>query len=235
MKALKTSHSLLIKRTAFLFLASFIALATAKESQPVTPFSSSSEASLTALEIGKIYSTSYKLEKEERYEAAIAVLYPVLKNFPTTYTVNYRIGWLSYLSGKYANALASYQTALNVVPSSLEIINSTALVHSARSDWKKMEISAKKAIEIDYYNYNANLNMLYSLSKQNKWDLVESYSNKMLGIQPSNSQFLFHLGQAYFEKGEHQKSGALFESVWILNPYHIQNLEYLKKLKEQKK
>ena len=223
------------KQITLLFLiTTLITLATAEKSTTIAPFSSSSETSLTALEIGKIYSTSYKLEKEERYEAAIAVLYPVLKNFPTTYTVNYRIGWLSYLSGKYTNALASYQKALNVVPTSLEIINSTALVHSARSNWKKMEITAKKAIEIDYYNYNANLNMLYSLTKQNKWDLVESYSNKMLGILPSNSQFLFHLGQAYFEKGEHQKSGALFESVWILNPYHIQNLEYLKKLKEQK-
>ena len=65
---------------------------------------------LTDAEIRDAYYKSYNYEKIQNYSDAINALMPVYNEFPNTYTVNLRLGWLYYLSTNYANAIKAQHT-----------------------------------------------------------------------------------------------------------------------------
>ena len=71
----------------------------------------------------------------EKYEEAINSLNPVYEEFPETYTVNFRLGWLYYLDKKYANAMEHLQKALKIYPSSVEAMNTMDLIFAAKEEW----------------------------------------------------------------------------------------------------
>lgn len=182
---------------------------------------------LSSQEISKYYLSSFDLESKENYQDALTVLFPVAKQYPDSYTINYRQGWLNYRMGKYSNAMKHYQKALHAAPSSIELLNSIALVHKAQSNWSKMESSSKKAISIDHYNYYANLNLIHALISQKKYAQAQEVCFKMLTLYPSSSEILFQTGHTFFLEDHVEKSLYYLESAWILNPYHQKTQELL--------
>ena len=119
-------------------------------------------------DVQSAYKKSYDYEIMEKYDKAINVLGEVYRNYPDTYTVNYRLGWLYYLNKKYTNALENLQKALNVFPSSVEVLNTIDLVYAAQEEWSKLEGNAMRVIQIDYYNNYANYWYSFALKKQGK-------------------------------------------------------------------
>ena len=66
------------------------------------------------------YQSSYRYEQAQAYDDAVRALLLHYESRPQSYTVNLRLGWLYYLSGKYASSERHYQTAIKVAPDSLE-------------------------------------------------------------------------------------------------------------------
>ncbi len=119
-------------------------------------------------EISKAYKKSYDFETIAKYDKAVAALKEVYQIYPETYTVNLRLGWLYYMNGNFANALQHLNTALEISPFSVEILNTILLVRVAQLDWSTVETQALRVISIDTMNLTANYWYCYALRmKQN--------------------------------------------------------------------
>ena len=182
---------------------------------------------LSPVEINEAYHQSYTLEKAQNYLKAIEVLTPVIKSYPNGYTINFRMGWLTYLNGNYANALKYYRKALAVYPASIEVLGSISLVYKARLDWKKVEEENYKILKIDYFNLTANYWYIKALQVQKKYDQAEKVCHKVLSVYPTAVNFLYLLGENCYYMGRKDDALSYFGSVYTLDPYNIGAKEYL--------
>ena len=174
-------------------------------------------AELSFKEIQSAYNSSYTYETATKYKIAISSLNKVIKEYPKGYTVNYRLGWLYYLSGNYANSIKHLNIALFTYPYSVEILNTLNLVNVARLDWGKVEVQSANIFKIDYYNYYANYWYTIALMRQKKYDQAIKISNKMLSVFPSNVTFLITLAESTYLNGSVADALLIFESAVILD------------------
>ena len=173
------------------------------------------------------YTASYQLEKKRDYKGAMHALNPVMKAYPSGYTVNYRSGWLAYCDSNYTDAFSFLRKAQLVCPSSLEILNCLTLVHAAKEEWTNVEKEALKALKIDYYNSIANYWYARSLMINGKYKLSEEVSRKMLAVFPTSVLFLSTLGETLYAAKKYDESKEIFLSCIILDPYNESAKKYL--------
>ena len=178
-------------------------------------------------DIQTCYYKSYKYESSEKYSKAIEALADVFANFPNTYTENYRLGWLYYLDGKFANAVEHLKSALLIYPSSLEVLNTINLIYAAREDWEKVEEQSAQILQIDYYNEYANYWYSYSLKMLEKYELAIKINRKMLTVFPTSVTFLQELAVNLFLNDEKEESKQIFETLIILDPTNTTATSYL--------
>ncbi len=189
-----------------IFLVVFTSLITAEE--------------LSSSKIDKCYSSSYELEYQQRFSEAIQALSPILKAYPNGYTINYRMGWLSYLNGNYANAQRYFKKALVIYPASLEVMNVICMVHAAQKSWSALEEQSKRMIKVDYFNIEGNKWYAFALRMQKKISQSKKVDQKMLLIYPTSTLFLTKLGICYFEEGDMKNAKITLGSVLTLDPYN---------------
>ncbi len=173
-------------------------------------------AEMTQKEIEEAYNGSIKYEGAQKYDKAISALNGVYKDYPGGYTVNYRLGWLYYLSGNFANAQKNLEAALLVYPYSVEVMNTVNLINVAKMDWPQVEVQSAKVFKIDYYNYYANYWYGIALLRQKKYDLAIKQAEKVLAVFPTYVEFLNILAESKFLKGEKEEALKIFEGVMIL-------------------
>jgi tetratricopeptide (TPR) repeat protein len=169
-------------------------------------------------EIQNAYYYSYSLEKIQDYYGAAHALLPVFNTYPKGYTVNYRMGWLYYLNGNFADALNYLKTALTIYPASVEVMNCISLVYKARLEWAKVETQNFAIIKIDYFNQTANYWYAYALIMQKKYDIAEKVCRKMLTVFPTSVLFLNELGELLYYKKDFTQALTMFNSSLILQP-----------------
>lgn len=178
--------------------------------------------------ISNAYYVSYNLESQQRYSDAIKALSVVKKKYPNGYTVNYRLGWLSYLNGNYADARKYYEVALSQYPSSVEIRKALILLEVARKDWKSVEKEARAGRAIDYYNIDFNYWQIVALKAMNQIDTAKKVAEEISLLYPTNTNILVQLAIIYKLKGNIDKSVALVNSVLILDPNNPEALSLKK-------
>jgi tetratricopeptide (TPR) repeat protein len=188
---------------------------------------------LSQQQIEKAYYESYAFEKAQYYAGAISAMYPVLTAYPKGYTVNFRLGWLSYLNGNYSDALRYYKTALAVYPAAIEVMQCISLVHKARASWVEVEAVNAMIIKIDYFNQTANYWYAVALKVQKKYDLAEKVCRKMLTVFPTSVSFLNELGENLYYKKDKAQALAMFLSVKVLDPQNENAKKFIATLSEK--
>jgi tetratricopeptide (TPR) repeat protein len=183
--------------------------------------------------IEKAYYESYAYEKAQNYPGAIRAMYPVFTAYPKGYTVNFRLGWLSYLNGNYSDAQRYYKTALAVYPAAIEVMQCISLVHKARADWAEVEAENAIIIKIDYFNQTANYWYAIALKAQKKYDLAEKICRKMLTVLPTSVNFLNELGENLYYKKDYTQAFTMFLSVRVLDPQNENAKKFIALLSEK--
>ena len=182
---------------------------------------------LTDAEIRDAYYKSYNYEKIQNYSDAINTLMPVYNEFPNTYTVNLRLGWLYYLSTNYANAISHYDRSIKISPYSLEAKLGRLLPLLAQHRYGEVEKEAFQILNVDYYNYYGNLRLAYALRMQQKFDVAVKITQKMLVIYPIDVQFLTEFALGKIGLGETDEAMAVFSNILILDPENVTAKSYL--------
>ncbi|MCB0265528.1 MAG: hypothetical protein KDH95_17720 [Calditrichaeota bacterium] len=182
---------------------------------------------LTDAEIRDAYYKSYNYEKIQNYSDAINTLMPVYNEFPNTYTVNLRLGWLYYLSTNYANAISHYDRSIKISPYSLEAKLGRLLPLLAQHRYGEVEKEAFQILNVDYYNYYGNLRLAYALRMQQKFDVAVKITQKMLAIYPIDVQFLTEFALGKIGLGETDEAMAVFSNILVLDPENVTAKSYL--------
>lgn len=177
--------------------------------------------------VRQAYAASYRYETAGNYKDAFRALFPVYKQYPSSYTVNLRFGWLNYLMKNHADAAAYYQTAEKALPTSLEPKLGLAAVYLAQEEWEKAEEKCNEILKTDYYNYYGNLRLALALQGQKKYAQAESVARKMLAILPTDVTFLNTLAVNLYLQGKYEEAYSLFYNVTILDPENITAKGYL--------
>ncbi|CAK0771662.1 Tetratricopeptide repeat protein [Azospirillaceae bacterium] len=191
-------------------------------------FISSVALALTQDEVRQAYYRSYTYERMASYEDAIKALIPVFDAYPEGYTVNLRLGWLYYLRGNYANAIEHYRKAGRLSPLSLEARLGLLNPLIAQDRVQEAIDLSRQILEIDRYNYTANLRMVTLLRRQGKRDIAERLCLDVLAVYPADVLFLAELGQIKADLNQTSSATAIFNDVLTLDPENIVAKRYLK-------
>jgi len=186
---------------------------------------------MTNGDIKECYYQSYLYENQKRYSDAIAALKPIYLNYPNTYTVNYRLGWLYYLNQNYANAIEHLNQATAISPQSSEIIRIMIYIYQSKFNWYKVENLSVQLLKLDYYNISGNFWYAVSLKMQGKYSLAIKIVNKMLAIQPTSVLFLQELGENLYLSQNIKESYSVFNNLLIISPQNPTALYYLDQMK----
>ena len=178
-----------------------------------------------------IYSNSYELEAQERYDDALKSLSAVLKSYPNGYTVNYRMGWLAYRGGHYADAINYYKKALAIYPSSIEVMKNDILVLVAQKKWAKVESQCRQLLRVDLYNLDGNYWLAYALQSSGKDGDAIKVLNSITALYPTNVSLLLELAYSYLKIGESKTAKELYGTIIILDPNNPTALSQLEKIK----
>ncbi|MDF1878929.1 hypothetical protein JHD46_04670 [Sulfurimonas sp. SAG-AH-194-C20] len=169
--------------------------------------------------IKKNYFISYDYEQMGKYSQAIKVLSSLYLKYPKGYTLNLRFGWLFFLDKKYKNAQKHYNIAILSNPYALDPRLGLTRVYLASASYAEAEHVAHELLKIDYYNYYANIYIVQALMGQKKFNIAQKVVSKMLGIYPTDINFLELLSVIYKEtKSPYLKK--VYEDILILNPHN---------------
>lgn len=179
------------------------------------------------LDIRGSYLRSYDYERSQDYENAIRALGPVYDEYPSGYTVNLRMGWLFYLNGNYANAIAHYEVAESTAPFALEPKLGHLLPLMAQERWDEVERVAYQVVSVDHYSYYGNLRLGIALRMRGKLEPALQVILKMSTAYPTDTLYLQELARLAVARGDTEEAIARYTDVQILDPENQEARAYL--------
>lgn len=177
--------------------------------------------------VQKAYYDSYNYEKMENYPDAIKAIKAVYERYPKVYTPNFRLGWLFYLNGNYANAIKHYRAAIAIVPTSSEAKLGLIRVYQAQNKHDEAKRLIYDILQTDLYNYFANRYLVTSLNATGEYDLSLKVIYKMLAYYPTDVFFLTSLAQIYVKQKQEKLAESVYTDVIILDPVNPAAIKFL--------
>lgn len=189
---------------------------------------------LSSSQVLQQYQQSTTLEQKEDYAQAIAALVPVYKDSPKSYTVNLRLGWLSYLNKSYRNSQFHYGKASEVAPSAIEPLLGLSLPLMAQSRWSDVEQLMYRILKKDFYNFYANIRLSIALRNNKQYELAEKVDRKMLELFPTNLDFLSELGSNLYYQNKMSEAASTFSYVLVLDHKNTTAQYFIEKIQGKK-
>lgn len=169
------------------------------------------------LHVASLYEKSYRAEAALDYAGAMSALGEVVATWPNGYTVNVRLGWLNYLSGRYGESRACYEKARSAMPTSIEALLGLANVALAQGKYETAEGTLKKVLEMDPLNYTAGLKRSLACRMLKKPKEAEAIARKLLAYYPADVSLLVEYGWARWAVGDLTTATAVFNDVLTLD------------------
>jgi tetratricopeptide (TPR) repeat protein len=173
------------------------------------------------------WAESYRLEALTQYDSAAKALEPVLKKNPQHEFAILRHGWLNYLRGAHNEAIADYQKALDINPTSLDARLGLMLPLIAQQRWREVASHAEKVLAVAPWNYYAHVRLMISEEGERKWDSLEKHALRVSQHYPSDATVLVYLARAYVWQKKDKEARRAYEQVLERVPNHIEALQYL--------
>ncbi len=173
---------------------------------------------LSAAQIADAYQRSYGYERSQDHANALRALAPVHAANPDDYTVNLRLGWLSYLAGHHADATDHYASAIRAAPQSIEAKLGRLLPLLAQERYASAEAAALQIVALDHYSYYGNLRLAHALRMQGKLEQAERIAAKMAGAYPTDTQFLTELALIDVARDDLAAASRRFAHILLLDP-----------------
>lgn len=166
--------------------------------------------------MGEAFTQSYYYEKVGNYSSAIASLKKVYD--ATSYEVNLRLGWLHYNAGLYKESMTYYQTAINLMPVSIEARLGYVYPAAAFGNMTEVINQYTKILEIDPQNSTANYRMGYIYYDKKDYATAYKYFEKVVNLYPFGYDGLLMFAWTNFQLGKTREAQVLFNKVLLLSP-----------------
>lgn len=162
------------------------------------------------------YSKSYTSEQAGSYASAINDLKPIYN--AKDYTVNVRLGWLSYLAKQYTESIRYYNIAIGLKPYAIEARFGCVKPLSAIESWEKVKENYLKILDIDPQNTVANywLGVMYYNGKD--YNSAQKLFEKVVNLYPLDYDATIMLAWCKLNLAKHTDARYLFNQALILRP-----------------
>lgn len=177
------------------------------------------------------FKDSYNYEKKGEYNKAIDEVKKVLSEKNYEYEVNLRLGWLYYASGRFTDAVAYYQKAIDIMPLAIEPRMALVTPAAQLGNWDQVQAQYVKVLEIDPNHSTANyrLGLIYYGKKD--YDKAFKYFEKVVNLYPFSYDGLLMFAWTNYFKGKTGQAKILFNKVLMLSPGDTSALEGLSYIK----
>ena len=171
------------------------------------------------------FTKSFIAENQGDYKGALSAIKGIYSD--KSYLVNLRTGWLSYLSGDYANSVVFYKKACALMPTATEPLWGLVLPFIAQEKWADVENTYKMVVRYDSKNslVNYRLGMIYFYRK----NYVEAlkYFDVTLTLFPLDYDAISMTAWTQYYLGKKEDSKVLFNRILLTYPSDASSLEGL--------
>ena len=174
-----------------------------------------------------IWSSSYTLEANGKYEKAAALLVPFLDRGEYSEFALMRYGWLSYLQGNHNDAIRSYKRALKRNPRSFDARLGIALPLMAQQRWKEASGHLRQLLAKSPYNYTAHIRLMVCEEGLRKWEQLEKHTMDIAAYYPSDATILVYLARTYAWQGKNILAKNTYRKVLARFPENIEALRFI--------
>jgi len=176
-----------------------------------------------------VWSNSYALEANGKYEKAAALMVPLLNKGSEHELALLRYGWLNYLQGNYNDAIKAYKHSLERNQRSFDARLGIALPLMAQQRWNEASRYLKQVLAQSPYNYLAHIRLMACEEGLRKWDTLAKHSQSLAAYYPSNASTLVYLARAYAWQGKNELAKGAYQRVLARIPGHVEATRYLNK------
>jgi tetratricopeptide (TPR) repeat protein len=132
--------------------------------------------------------------------------------------VNLRLGWLHYNAGLYKESMTYYQTAINLMPVSIEARLGYVYPAAAFGNMTEVINQYTKILEIDPQNSTANYRMGYIYYDKKDYATAYKYFEKVVNLYPFGYDGLLMFAWTNFQLGKTREAQVLFNKVLLTSP-----------------
>jgi len=175
------------------------------------------------------FKQSYELEYSGEYSKAIGLMKEVYNE--DSYEINLRLGWLTYLSGNFTEAIPYYQKSIQLRPLSVEARLGLVYPASAMGNWTHVENMYREILEIDPENSLVNYRMGLIYYGREDYNAAAKYFEKVINLYPFGYDGIIMMGWANFKLEKHREAKVLFQKALLISPDDESALEGLELLK----
>lgn len=176
-------------------------------------------------ELQKAFSESYTLETEGDYAGAADKLRKHYEE--SSYEINARMGWLTYMAGNFTESIAFYQKAISLKPYALEPKFGIVLPQSALGNWNAVLNQYEEILEIDPKNITAiyKTGMIYY--GREDYEEASKRFEKVVNLYPFDYDSVIMYAWSQFKMGNLREARVLFNKALLINPGDESALEGL--------
>jgi tetratricopeptide (TPR) repeat protein len=182
----------------------------------IVAFCALSHASFSQDRVPTAFSKSLELENKSEFAKAIIPLREVYDG--KSYEMNLRLGWLSYEAGQYTESVQYYQTAMNLMPYSIEAKLGYVYPASALGNWDLVISQYQKILAIDPQNTLVNYRMGLIEYNNKRYSTAYKYFEKVVNLYPFGYDALLMFAWSNFQLGKTREAKVLFGKVLLLSP-----------------
>jgi len=141
-----------------------------------------------------IFASSYKLEAEKKYDAAAQAI-TALADGGNEFA-RLRLGWLTYLAGKYNDSISHYNRLLQVNANSIDARLGVTLPLLAQQRWQDAAAQARHVLQLSPWDYTAHVRLMICEEALKQWQVLEQHAASVAAAYPSDATSLIYLARA---------------------------------------
>ncbi|MBN1337892.1 MAG: tetratricopeptide repeat protein [Bacteroidales bacterium] len=190
--------------------------------------------SLTAAaqDYGKIqeaFKTSYSYERTGEYSKAIDALKNVYDE--SSYELNLRLGWMTYLAGFFTESVAFYTRAIELKPMAIEARFGYVYPASALGNWEQVKTQYVEILKTDPQNTVANYRLGSIYYGNEDYTTAIKYFEKVVNLYPFDYDSLLMYAWTCLKLAKLREAEVLFNKVLMFSPNDTSALEGLSLIK----
>ena len=180
--------------------------------------------------IQNAFAQSYTDEYNGDYSKAI----DGLKNIyiESSYEINLRLGWLTYMGGFFTESSSFYQKAIDLRPMSIEAKMGYIYPASALGKWQQVKQQYLKILAIDPQNITANYRLGSIYYGNEDYTTAFKYFETLVNLYPFSHDGLLMYAWTNFKLGKTREAEVLFHKVLMNTPNDSSALEGLGLIKK---
>jgi tetratricopeptide (TPR) repeat protein len=175
------------------------------------------------------FSKSYSLEAERKYNEAISQFTSVFS--ASSYEINLRLGWLTYLNGDNDKSISYYKICITLMPVATEPLWGIIKPYAVKKDWVSVENSYKSILRLDPKNSTAHYWLGVTYYNRKDYTTAKKYFDVSLNLNPFDYNVLLMSAWTNYFLGNTSEAKTLFNKSLLNHPNDASALEGLALIK----